>query len=89
MHPGAVKRQREYVDVRFFASQLFRHTPEGEDVASKTNVTMDTRALAAEPLYNAAIGFYPLRGNHDASQTAALELPKFFPQTLGSGSSVF
>ena len=51
--------------------------------------TMDTRALAAEPLYNAAIGFYPLRGNHDASQTAALELPKFFPQTLGSGSSVF
>jgi hypothetical protein len=35
------------------------------DVGSK--ISVDTRALYAQDLYNAGIGFYPLRGNHEAA----------------------
>ena len=63
------------------------------DLADKESVngvrTMPTRANAAQTLYNAGIGFFPLRGNHEASAIAANELPVQFPQTLGSGPNVF
>ena len=44
------------------------------------NRTMDTRAAAAQPLYDAGICFFPLRGNHEGSATAAGELPVLFPR---------
>lgn len=47
------------------------------DKASSTN--MDIRAAYAQPLYNAGIGFFPLRGNHDS--TDAAEFVRVFPQT--------
>lgn len=50
-----------------------------------SNRTMDTRAAAAQPLYDAGICFFPLRGNHEATVTAALELSSLFPQTTGKG----
>jgi hypothetical protein len=40
-----------------------------------------TRAAAAQALYDAGIGFFPVRGNHEGSSTAALELQNYFPQT--------
>jgi hypothetical protein len=43
------------------------------------NVDMDIRAAYAQPLYNAGIGFFPLRGNHDARGTG--EFRRVFPQT--------
>jgi 3',5'-cyclic AMP phosphodiesterase CpdA len=46
---------------------------------------LDTRAAAAKPLYDAGIGFFPLRGNHEGSKAAALEFLKVFPQTQGGG----
>ena len=49
------------------------------------NRTMDTRAEAAQPLYDAGICFFPLRGNHESSADAAWELPVLFPQTTGNG----
>ncbi|MBN1608543.1 MAG: metallophosphoesterase [Polyangiaceae bacterium] len=49
---------------------------------------MDTRAAAAQALYDAGIGFFPLRGNHEGSATAAAELPVLFPQTTGTGPQV-
>ena len=57
------------------------------DVNSKKNI--DTRALYSQDLYNAGIGFYPLRGNHEAAEDPAyllsgLELPYAFPQ-IGTG----
>ena len=59
------------------------------DVESVNGVrTLPTRAEAAQPLYNAGIGFFPLRGNHEASATAAKELPLIFPQTKGYGPNV-
>lgn len=42
---------------------------------------LDTRATYAQALYNAGIGFYPLRGNHEPSQAAAQEFQRVFPQT--------
>ncbi|MEI7731508.1 MAG: DNRLRE domain-containing protein, partial [Verrucomicrobiota bacterium] len=57
------------------------------DVGSWTNI--GTRALYAQDLYNAGIGFYPLRGNHEAAElvpdlTSGAELRYAFPQ-IGSG----
>lgn len=47
--------------------------------------TLPTRAAAAQALYDAGICFFPLRGNHEGSATAANELPGLFPQTTGTG----
>jgi hypothetical protein len=54
-----------------------------------SNRTMDTRASAAQALYDAGIGFYPLRGNHEGSLAAALEFQALYSQTTGSGPHVF
>ena len=43
---------------------------------------IDTTALFRQPLYNAGIGFFPLRGNHeDKGAPAVAEFNKVFPQT--------
>jgi hypothetical protein len=52
-----------------------------------SNRTMDTRAAAAQALYDAGIGFYPLRGNHEGSSTAAVEFQTLYPQTQSTTSS--
>lgn len=50
--------------------------------AGSTDLTeMDARATFAQALYNAGIGFYPLRGNHETSAAAGQEFAKIFPQT--------
>jgi hypothetical protein len=53
------------------------------DTGSATNIY--TRALYTQDLYNAGIGFYPLRGNHEAAKnppdlTSGAELLHAFPQ---------
>jgi hypothetical protein len=40
-----------------------------------------TRALYAQSLYNAGIGFFPVRGNHDDSAAIAAVFQQVFPQT--------
>lgn len=47
--------------------------------------TLPIKAQAVQPLYDAGIGFYTLRGNHESSQRAAQEFPVVFPQNLGQG----
>ena len=51
--------------------------------------TMPTRASAAQALYDAGIGFFPLRGNHESSKTAALEFQTLYPQAQGLGGNTF
>lgn len=51
--------------------------------------TLQYRAAAAQSLYDAGIGFFPVRGNHEASVTAAAEVPTLFPQTKGAGDHLF
>jgi len=53
------------------------------DKSSKDNI--DARALYAQDLYNAKIGYYPLRGNHEAAwggpAGSGPEFQSAFPQT--------
>lgn len=82
---NALNQQFIHHDVRF-AIQV------GDlvDVESVSGVrSLPTRVAAAQALYNAGIGFFPLRGNHEASKTAAGEMPVLFPQMLGQGSHLF
>jgi hypothetical protein len=52
------------------------------DITDKGDaLALDTTATSMQALYNAGIGYYPLRGNHDGSQAAAVEFRRVFPQT--------
>lgn len=50
--------------------------------ASNANAGEYTRALYSQALYNAGIGFFPLRGNHDEDQAGAQAFLQCYPQTL-------
>lgn len=47
--------------------------------------TLPTRAKTCQALYDNGIGFYPVRGNHESTATAAGEMVALFPQTMGEG----
>ncbi|NVN90134.1 MAG: metallophosphoesterase [Desulfuromonadales bacterium] len=51
------------------------------DTGGTNNINMDVRATFAQDLYNAGIGFYPLRGNHESSAANAVRFQQIFPQT--------
>lgn len=51
--------------------------------------TLPTRAEHCQALYDAGIGFFPVRGNHESTATAAQEMPVLFPQTLGDGEYLY
>lgn len=63
------------------------------DLTDKSDSTyptsLATRAAAAQPLYDAGIGFYPLRGNHESSQASTAWFSAAFPQTTAGGPHVF
>jgi hypothetical protein len=42
----------------------------------------DIRAVFAQELFNAGIGFYPLPGNHDSQPKAGAEFRHIYPQTI-------
>lgn len=50
--------------------------------------TLPTRAAHCQALYDAGVGFYPVRGNHESSGTAANEMLTLFPQTVGNGPNL-
>jgi hypothetical protein len=53
-----------------------------DNPGGEANLGDDTRALYAQSLYNAGIGFFPLRGNHDDNYAGlAAEFQRIFPQT--------
>ncbi len=53
----------------------------GDLTDNGSNLSLDIRSTFAQALYNAGIGFYPLRGNHESSKNAAIEFQRIFPQT--------
>ncbi len=53
----------------------------GDLTENGNNLEMDTTATFRQALYNAGIGFYPLRGNHETSAAVADEFRRVFPQT--------
>ena len=46
---------------------------------------LPTREEHCQALYDAGIGFFPCRGNHESTQEAAYEMLELFPQMLGEG----
>lgn len=54
----------------------------GSTVASVRNAE-GVRAAFAQELYNAGIGFFPVRGNHDSNNLAGYEFRNLYPQTQG------
>jgi len=60
----------------------------GDTVDTGSQRDMDTRALFAQDLYNAGIGFYPCRGNHESGWTgSAAEEGRIYPQILNGGTN--
>jgi len=59
----------------------------GDVTDNGSNLALDVRARYAQALYNAGIGFFPLRGNHESSAAAAKEFPRIFPQTLSGANN--
>jgi hypothetical protein len=53
----------------------------GDLTQNGDKIGLDTTATFRQALYNAGIGFYPLRGNHESSSAAAIEFKRIFPQT--------
>ncbi|MDR0498485.1 MAG: metallophosphoesterase [Holophagales bacterium] len=53
----------------------------GDITDTANNTSLQTTAKYRQPLYNAGIGFYPLRGNHESSAANAAEFIRVFPQT--------
>jgi hypothetical protein len=77
------------VDQQFIAKGVEFVIAVGDTVDVGSKVNIDTRALFAQDLYNAGIGFYPLRGNHEAAEDpnyldSGLEFQYAFPQ-IGTG----
>ena len=49
--------------------------------ATSIKNTEDVRAVFAQELFNAGIGFFPFRGNHDSQPLAGTEFKRIYPQT--------
>jgi hypothetical protein len=86
---NALNRQFIQHGVRFViqvGDLVDKETADGTSTGARS---LPTRADAAQALYNAGIGFFPVRGNHEGSMIAAAEIPVLFPQTLGNGPHVY
>ena len=59
----------------------------GDLTDNGSTAAMQTRADHAQALYDAGIGFMPLRGNHESSKTAALQFQSLYGQTQGAGAN--
>lgn len=67
---------------RHFIEQRVKFVIQVGDLCDKGTIAgLCTRALYAQPLYNAGIGFYPLRGNHESKQANAQDFVLIWPQT--------
>jgi hypothetical protein len=69
------------VNAEFIAKSVKFVIAVGDVTDNGTNNALDVRAEFAQALYNAQIGFYPLRGNHEPTAAAATEFLRVFPQT--------
>jgi UDP-N-acetylmuramyl pentapeptide synthase len=73
------------IDQQFIQAGVDLVVAVGDTVNVGSQLNIDTRALYAQDLYNAGVGFYPLRGNHEAAEdpnykNSGLELRYAFPQ---------
>jgi hypothetical protein len=69
------------LDRRFIAKRVKFVVEVGDLCDNGTVAGEDTRAVFAQELYDAGIGFYPLVGNHDDGATDARCFTTIYPQT--------
>ncbi len=69
------------INRQFIAHKVHFVMQVGDLCEKGSNVNLSTRALYTQDLYNAGIGFYPLRGNHESKQEDAQEIVRLWPQT--------
>lgn len=83
---GIIKQlNNQFIDASVkFVIQVGDLTDKGDNTGA-----METRAEVAQELCDAGIAFYPLRGNHESSQAAAVKFQTLYPQTLGTGDCVY
>jgi len=76
----------QHIDRQFIAKHVKLVVHVGDMVNSGSQVNDYTRALYAQDLYNAGIGFYPLRGNHEAAHDGYIgsggDLAYAYPQIV-------
>ncbi|MBN1600826.1 MAG: metallophosphoesterase [Chitinispirillaceae bacterium] len=74
--------------IRQLNAEFIRHDVKmvlqvGDLVDRYSSPAFDTRAQGAQELIDAGIGFFPLRGNHESSSSAAIYFSTSFPQACG------
>lgn len=69
------------INRQFIAHKVHFVVQVGDLCEKGSNVNLSTRALYAQDLYNAGIGFFPLRGNHESKREDAQEFVRLWPQT--------
>ena len=69
------------LNAQFIAKRVKFVIQVGDLTDDGSNVALQTTALFRQALYNAGIGFFPFRGNHESSLTAVTEFKRLFPQT--------
>ena len=87
--PAGIIRQ---IDQAFIDKGVKLVISVGDTVNNANKTDLDTRAVLAQELYNAGIGFYMVRGNHEAgwagSDGSGPEITRIFPQNLNGINNV-
>ena len=74
------------VNKEFIAKGVKLVVAVGDVVDTSTPASLMTRALYSQDLYNAGIGFYPLRGNHESGlANSGSNFAYLFPQIVNGG----
>ena len=86
----------EQINQKFIAAKAKFVIQVGDLTEHGNDAAIATRAAAAEPLYRARIGLFPMRGNHEGSakpdgvnQYGIPAFRKNFPQTRGQGKHLY
>jgi hypothetical protein len=76
----------QQIDRAFIAQGVTLVISVGDVVDVPTKASLATRALYSQDLYNAGIGFYPLRGNHESEMAnSGANFATLFPQIINGG----
>jgi hypothetical protein len=71
------------IDQQFIAASVDLVVAVGDTENDGNETNIGTRALYAQRLYNAGIGFYPVRGNHEVhDKNSGFQMRAAFPQIV-------
>lgn len=89
-HPGGTNSVAtgiiDSLNSQFIAAKVDFVVQVGDLTDNGSTAAMQTRANYAQALYDAGIGFMPLRGNHESSAAAATQFQSLYSQTQGFGA---